>query len=472
MPGGTAYPVNTSLTPQPLFYFPGRYYLVGFLAILLWLPIPVGSATAWGWLTTTVVLAGLIGLYIRQHTAYALEILLENRWVIGVWSLLAGWHLILLFPLTEGMLEWLRPLRAQLAFAEANDWLALTYSTSDTFTSLLRTLSYWGLFTLTLLLFRSAARVKLLLRCVAAVGLFEMLYAALPVFLELDRSLVLDLPIEGGATGTFLRQIGYGHIVFMALCAVLGLLVIRIKPSAVRTMRQRIRRIVKYFFSKKAALRIAALLLFGGMVMAGQYTLIWLGAIATLLSALAGYLLFSPRPKLFSTFMLSLLAANIITIIVATYLADRATPPPPPIITQEDAQWPHATPDVLEHWFLGSGPGTAKDGETDQVNLPVSGVLPIAQDDVSQFVAEFGVPVSLLYAGMFLWCTGCAVMAMARRRHLIFRGAALSCTAALSGTALLALYDSPLQSPANAAYVSVMLGLSLVCLQCRKYQRA
>ncbi|WP_137167942.1 hypothetical protein [Salinimonas lutimaris] len=467
---GASFPAITALSLQ----LSERIYLGAFLTLLVWLPLPLGSATSWGWLAVMLLLALLNGLYINQHREYSINILVQNRWVMGFWGLLSVWHFLLLIPFSSDLLESVRPLRNHVIFTDRNDWQALTYSTQDTLLSLYRTVTYWGMFTLTLLLFRSSRRLKLLLRAFVAIGLFEILYASLLIFIDADHSLILDLPLQNGATGTFLRQIAYGHTVFLAICAVLGLLIIRIKPSSTGTLRQKLRRVIKYFFSKKAALRIAALLLFGGMVMAGIYSMAWVTLIATLTTALAAYWLFSPRPKLFTTFMGSLLAANIAAVIVATFLSDRAGPPPPPApVTLEDAQWQPATPDVMEHWVLGAGPGTAKDVEIDGLfNLPVPGVIPLAQRDTYQAVAEFGLPVSVLALVLFAWCAGHALLAMHRRRHVIFRGTAFSCVAALTGTGLLTIYESPLQTPSNAAYVSVLLALSLVCLQCRKYYRA
>ncbi|QPG05100.1 hypothetical protein IT774_13305 [Salinimonas marina] len=446
--------------------------LAGYFAMLLWLPLPLGSATTWGWLFITVCLMLLAATAIRQDHSQALKILATNRWFMYGWALLCSWHLILLIPLPEMLIEWLRPRRILVNFTEANDWLALTYSTSATFVSLLRTLSFWALFTLTLLLMGTAARLKLLLRGLVAMGLFQTLYSALMLFLDTPRSLILDLPIPAGASGTFLRPEDFAFSLFISLCAVLALLVMRIKPADVRTLRHRLRRIVMYFFSKKAALRIATLLLLVGIVLSGHYVSVWVTAAATLATGLAGYCLFSPRPTLYRTFVVSLAGAVAVALVVTSFLAQRpAAVITPDIVTQEEAQWAYTTPDATEHWLLGAGPGTAKEGHTYTTGLPVPGVLPIAQQDLRQFMSEFGVVMLAMLAAMVLVALGTALKAMQQRQHVVFRSAAFMCTSVLTGTVLHAFYAAPLQSPANAAYVSVMLALSLVCLQCRNSSR-
>ncbi|QCZ94452.1 hypothetical protein [Salinimonas iocasae] len=452
---------------------PGRYYLGAFLLVLLWLPLPLGSATTSGWLAVSLIVVALTALYIRQFSSSALPVIRQNRLIFACWFVLIIWHILLLIPLPESLIEAIRPQRNFLAFSEHNDWLALTYSTTDTLISLLRVVTYTGLFTLALLLFRSARRLKILLRCLLAVGLFQTLYAALPVFFAMQSSLILDLPVKDGASGTLLRGVSYGHLLLIALCAVLGLLIIRIKPSATGNLRQRIRRIVNYFFGRKAVLRIATLLLYGGLVMAAQAEVIWATVIATVFAVVTGFILFSPRPKLFSTFMLSLLCANVLMILAASYLADRALVlDEPPYVTLEDRQWSPATPGVADHLILGAGPGTAKDIEADELPLPVSGVIPVGETDVTQFLAEYGVPASLIFVALFMVSLGNAVIAMARRRHLVFRATALSCAGALAGTAYLAIVSTSLQTPTVMAYVAVLMAVSLVCLQCRKYQKA
>lgn len=420
-----------------------------------------------------LLVVALTTMYIRQFWSAALPVIHQNRFIFIGWFILILWHVLLLLPLPYTLVDYLRPQRTFLPFSEYNDWLALTYSTTDTLISLLRIITYTGLFTLALMLFRSARRLKILLRCLLAVGLFQTLYAALPVFLAMNSSLILDLPVQNGASGTLLRSVAYGHLLLIALCAVLGLLIIRIKPSATGNLRQRIRRVVNYFFGRKAVLRIATLLLYGGLVMAAQADVIWATVIATVFAVIAGFVLFSPRPKLFSTFMISLLAANLLMILAASYLADRA-PPHDAVshITLEDQQWSPATPGVNDHLLLGAGPGTAKDINAEDAPLPVSGVLPIGETDITQFLAEYGAPASLIFVAIYIVSLLSAMLAMARRRHLVFRATALSCTGVLTGTAYLAVVSTSLQTPAVMAYVTVLMAVSLVCLQCRKYQKA
>ncbi len=464
--------IQVSMLSTSLSHVSRHGCLAGYFAMLIWLPLPLGSATSWGWLFTTVCLMLLTGTAIRQYGPQAFPILTANRWFMYGWALLCSWHLLLLIPLPEAMVEWLRPRRILVNFIDANDWLALTYSTSATFVSLLRSLSFWALFTLTLLLMRSAARIKLLLRGIMAMGLFQTLYSALMLFLDTPRSLILDLPSPAGATGTFLRPEDFSFSLFISLCAVLALLVMRIKPADVRTLRHRLRRIVMYFFSKKAALRIATLLLLVGIVLSGHYVSVWVASAATLATALAGYCVFSPRPTLYRTFVFSLAGALAVTLVVTSFLAQRpAVVITPDIVTQEEAQWAYTTPDATEHWLLGAGPGTAKDGQTYTAGLPVPGVLPMAQQDLRQFMSEFGAPMLTVLAAMVLAALGSTLMAMRQRQHVVFRSAAFMASAVLTGTVLHAFYAAPLQSPANAAYVSVMLGLSLVSLQCRNSSR-
>jgi len=410
--------------------------------------------------------------YIRQFPVTALPVLRQNRCLIMIWLCLVVWHLVLLIPLPESVIQMVRPQRTFLPLEKHNSWLALTYSTSDTTTSFFRTLSYGCMFTLALLLFRTAKRLGLLLRSLLIIGLFEMLYATFHLFLGAPRSLLLDIKTGPAATGTFLQTFAFGHLLLITLCAILALLIIRIKPSVSGNSRQRLRRLVNYFFGKKAMLRVAALLIFAGLAMTIKPEVIWATVVATILAVLAAFFLFSPRPKLFSTFMISLLVANLVMILAASYLAERQfNQVPATFVTLEDQQWPPMTPDPFDHLLLGSGPGTVKDTDKDNHSIPVSGTLPAQKTAVYQWLTEYGLIVSLLYLALFLYCFISALRAMAQRRHLVFRAVAVCCTGALTGTAYLATVSTSLQTPAIAVYVAVLMGISLVSLQCRKYQK-
>ncbi|WP_156824196.1 hypothetical protein [Salinimonas chungwhensis] len=452
---------------------PGRYYLVLFLAVLLWLPVPLGAVSAWGWpvLSAGVLLMTLC--YIRQFPVTALPVLWQNRYLLILWLCLLLWHLVLLIPLPESVMDMVRPQRTFLSLKQHNHWLALTYSTTDTIISFFRTLTYGCMFTLALLLFRTAHRLKLLLRCLLVVGLFEMLYASLHLFSGAPKSLFLDIKTGPAATGTLLDAFAYGHLLLIALFAVLALLIIRIKPSVTGNQRQRMRRLVNYFFGKKTVLRVAALLIFAGLVMTILPDVIWATVVSTVLSVMAAFCLFSPRPRRLSTFMISLLTANILMILAASYLAERHPLPSSDLfVTLEDKQWAPMTPGRFDHWLLGSGPGTVKNTNRDAHFIHVTGTLPAQHTAVFQFIQEYGLIASLLYLGVFLYCFMSALKAMAHRRHLVFRAVALCCTGVFTGTVYLAVVSTSLQTPVITAYVTVLMGVSLVSLQCRKYQKA
>ncbi|QJR80195.1 hypothetical protein CA267_005095 [Alteromonas pelagimontana] len=454
---------------------PSRSCFIATILILLWLPLPLGSATAWGWLTLTVLLVTISAIYGWQHQAVASVIIRRNRYLFWGWIAIFCGQLLQLLPLPLFIIEWVRPERLHNLAVLDSQWLSLTFNNQDTLLSLLRTLSFFCLFLLTLLMIRSARKTKLLLQFIFGMGIFQALYGSFSRGSGQSHSLILDLPVANGASGTFLSNAYFSHFLLLTLGAALGLLVLKIKPSVTSTAREKIRRLVKYFFSRKAAFRLGVLFLVFGILVSESVIGVMAACIATTGCALYGLKVFKPRPTYY-TYFVGLLVVVDIVVGIGTHAL---IPPdlPEKTITAAPSLNPNlfkkpSSPGVFHFGVLGAGAGTAIDTAAAFQDIPIPGHLAAPQNDYGQFLIEFGLPLSLVFLAMFGWCFGHAVVAMAKRRHVVFRGAAFACVIGLSGTMIQMIASTPLQSPANAAYVTVLLALSLSSFQCRKYQRA
>lgn len=447
-------------------------YLLGALAVLLWLPLPLGAVTAWGWPVLASALVIGCAAYVWQYPAHARQVAGAQRWLLGVWTLLILWHGLFLLPLPFDWVAVLRPYQTFFTSAESDPWLSLSYQNADTWLSLSRTLSYACLFLLTLWTCRTPARVVWVLAAVLIAGLGQALYAALQLFSGSAQSLVLDLPLAPGASGTFLTSPAFAHLLVLALGAALGLLLSQIRPRRQRNARQRLRRVVLLFFSYRALLRLAALLLLAALVLTAQPVLSWVTALAVGGAMLLVVAMIRPRPRQLRRLVYGTVLACALAVLASEYLASQARVlPDPPGPTLEERQWPSLAPQPGEHPWLGAGPAAWTVYAQHAPRIPLPGQLPVATEQgLTLLMAEWGLAslawLALLVAGVLV-----AGLALAWRRHPLWRGGALAALVGGLASVLMMPFFPLWQTPASVASLTVLLALALVCLQCRSSAR-
>ncbi|WP_148307629.1 hypothetical protein [endosymbiont of unidentified scaly snail isolate Monju] len=95
---------------------------MGFLALLLWLPLPVGSNRVWAvvlmYTLLSLLAAWWLGLWLR-HRVEPGPALMQARWVLLVFVLWLVWLALQRLPLPPGGLSWLSP-RAWQAWREVD----------------------------------------------------------------------------------------------------------------------------------------------------------------------------------------------------------------------------------------------------------------------------------------------------------------------------------------------------------------
>ena len=222
------------------------YIFYAFLAVLVWVPLPLSSGPAWAKAFFNLLVAGLslatlTGAWRAAHPLP--EVFRLARWPIALWMLYCGWLL------------WQGYAGYSINVFKSNQQLLLT-------------LSYLQLFVLTLFLVDSRDRVRQLFFTLVACGVFQALYGGLMTLSGVEKIWWIDKTAHRGvATGTFFNRNQLANYLVICLSAGCGLLIAVQQSGAINSWRELFRRLVEWLLSGSGWLRILLAVMVIGVVL-------------------------------------------------------------------------------------------------------------------------------------------------------------------------------------------------------------
>ena len=226
------------------------FYL--FLALIFWLPIPLGSNRPWAWsimeATIFILLAGVALSSVIYKQAF--------------WAKLKP-YLFLLLPITTIQI-WimLQLVPMPLIGASQTSMLSsISVDPSQTYVSLLKGLSYLGLMILTILLVTNEQRIKQLLWTFLASGSFQAAYGVLTLYSGSDTSFIIEQYISHFATGSFYYKNHFANFLLLTTATSIGLLVASLNNKQQLSSRAKLRDFVAALIKGKAVIRISLAIL-------------------------------------------------------------------------------------------------------------------------------------------------------------------------------------------------------------------
>lgn len=417
-----------------------------FLAVVAWLPLPLGSARDWamGVLVTAAGLLGLLyGLLLWRHPPSELN-----------HAQRAG------LPLLACLLA------AQLWVAV--QWLAgLTMDVGQTFQYLMLGLSYSLLFWLALSLFNTRERLKLLLWTLVISGTFQAFFGAFMVLSGIEWLFLTPKEFgKGTATGTYVNRNHLAGYLEMTLALGIGLLL------ALRDKRPfEWVHVLETLLGPKARLRLALVIMVIGLVMTHSRggNLAFMSSLL-LVGALYGWLEKEHRLRN-GLILASLLVIDVL--IVSQYfglerLKDRLVNTDVQV-TQvhgqvhvdiddlRDEMLRDAWPLALDRPVTGQGAGSFESVFPPYAGPEILLRVEHLHNDYLQFWIEYGALGLLPLAGFVLLALWQALRPLLRREGSFRAGVGFGATMGLTALLIHSGTDFNLQVPANAA-TFVLLG--------------
>ncbi|MBY6210496.1 hypothetical protein KUV95_02950 [Microbulbifer agarilyticus] len=217
--------------------------LYGLLALIFWLPIPLGSHRPWTW--------GLMEVWVFSLTAgWLLLNLKEPRFerLRPYWPLLAIsglfqlWIFIQQLPLPITLLQWIAP-KTAATYLAANPTLTsatIYLDPNQTHVAFIKGVAYCCFLLLVQALVTNTRRLKTLALTVVLAGTFQAFYGVLLVLSGSETTWVMGFTNNGIATGGLRYKNHYSNYLVMCLCLGIGLLIASLGGSNGGKLKQRL----------------------------------------------------------------------------------------------------------------------------------------------------------------------------------------------------------------------------------------
>lgn len=433
----------------------------------MWLPIPLGSNRPWAWGLMEVVIfsLSLACAYLRRTRPWMG--LRAYRLPIGLWLVFLGFAIIQIIPLPASVINALSPMSYEAQLHYGVEQFHLSLDIGQSYINLLKSLSYFCLLIVVLVLVDTEKRLRLILLTMLASGAIQALYGTLEILAGNEYSMIFGLPVSDVATGSFVYKNHFANFLVLTLSAGIGLMVASLQGNQSGSPRDIMRSILSTLLGSKALIRISLAIMVIALVMSrsrmGNAAFF---AAMTLIGVLA-LVIIKNRSRGLSILIVSMFVIDVF-IVSAWFGLDKVQERLESTNLSQEGRGDVVTdamPMLLDFPLFGSGGGSFYSTFPSYKISNIHSFYDHAHNDYLQMAIEYGVPATLFLALLVLWCFAKSVRAMRKRRPSILKGTAFACCMAILGMSLHMTVDFPLQAPANACYFVVFLALSLAINQ-------
>ena len=440
----------------------------GFLAVLVWAPLPFASNRPWATALLFALLAtllfGWLLLYSLDRVQVDEKIWSQVKLPLLLLAVVQAWVLLQTLPLPRPLVEVMSPRAYEWHIAEG--WLSLSLDPEYTRFYLLKGGAVSLGFLLAVLLVNSHSRVELLLKVLVFSGTLQATYGAFMVLSGLELGFFVEKYANVGlATGTFVNRNHLAGYLVLCLSAGIGLLLSQLAKDRSRSWRDRLKRWLSLALSPKMRLRFYLAVMVIALVLtrsrSGNFaffaSLIVAGGVALYCGRR-----FSLRVLLF---LVSLILVDLVLVGQWFGLDKVANRLQQSELTSEPRVWSNQyTLDMISDFPLtGSGGGSFYGVFPNYQSEQLRGFHRHAHNDYLEFAAELGLPATAMLAGFVLLALVSAWRLQSQRHTPLYRGAGFAVTMAICWVAIHAATDFNLQIPANALTFLTLLALAHVC---------
>lgn len=446
---------------RPLFF--------AYLALLLWLPLPLGSNRVWAWSLMEVWILVLAVVWLVQYLCGKADI---NRSFVRAWPVTACllvttvWVIVQTLPLPADLLGLLSPQSLDI-HSMTQSYPSLSLDVHATRQSALKTLCYLLLFCLTLLLVNDKQRIKVLAQIIVLGGVFQAGYGALMTLSGLEYGFFIEKEAYlGDATGTFINRNHLAGYLEMCLAVGVGLMLGELSTRAAADWRDRARRLLGTLLGSKARVRLALVVMVIGLVL--THSRMGNTAFLVSLTFVGAFYLFVIRriTRGSMIFFVSLLLIDLL--VVGNFFGIEEVVQRLQETSLESEERDEVSRDTLaivrDFPLTGTGAGSFYSTYPLYDSGEIApGFYRHTHNDYLQFASEFGLAALALLGFSVLASFWAAVGAQIARRDRLLQGMGFAATMAIVALLIHSAVDFNLQIPANATMFVVMMALAWVC---------
>lgn len=432
-------PLRIQNSDKPIFY--------AFLALLIWLPLPLGSNRAWAASFFIIITLSLLAywcvLFLKQQTS-------TTR------ALRKSWPLLLMLVLSN---LWVG-LQSIPAFT-------LSIDADRTLQEFVLGWGLIGFLVLALLLINSSLRIRWTIYTLVISGLFQATYGSLMTLSGIESSFFLpkDSYLDV-ATGTFINRNHLAGYLVICLSMGLGMMIAMLNRTPSGNWRNRIRRLMTALLSQKILLRLALVMMVIGLVLTHSRMGNTSFFTAMMVTGVLALLLDKHASRSTLILLTSLIIIDIF--IVGTFFGIEKV-----VDRLENTSSQRETRDEVDRYslslmsnnlLLGSGSGTFYTAFPEHRESDIRLFYDHAHNDYLEFLTERGLIgfIPLLLAIILTFIV--ALKAQRTRRNPLMRGLSFGCLMSMIAMGMHATVDFNLQIPANAASFMLVLALGWISL--------
>ena len=445
---------------------------VGYLVLLAWIPLPMGSNRAWAWAMLEIWIYALAAAWLYGFCKGKIQLSQTFRRsgiiliVLAAWLAYAAAQFI---PWPYASVALISPESARMhSLIQPAGWIPLSVDPHASMEAWYMSLAYVLLFGLSLLLVDSRNRLKAVAYVLVLSGLFQAFYGGVMTLSGLEYGFFFKKYSHlGSASGTYVNRDHLAGYLEMSLSVGIGLMISSLSGETSLTWRQRIRNWASLLLGEKLRLRIYLAVMVIGLVLSHSK----MGNAAFFSSLITagfiGLVLSKPAPRSTVVFLASLIAIDIV--IAGTWFgAERIVSGMQQASVAEAPERMEVSEYAFRQWkdylWTGSGGGSFYTVFPRIRTGDLFHFYNHAHDDYVEIGSEYGIDGMVLLAFIVLSSFYAALLAQYRRRDPLMRGMAFSSTMGIIALMIHSLTDFNLQIPANAATFMVILSLGWISL--------
>ena len=247
-----------------------KYQYYTFLALIFWVPIPLGSNHPWSWSIIEIVVFFLLSIHLclaikNKHDIF--KKLAPYKYLLVGFFIVQCWLILQYIPLPSSILYSLSPNLADVYQYFPKEWRTFSLDPSETRVASYKGLAYFCIMILSILLITSESRLKQLLIIIVLSGTFQAVYGSLQAMSGNELSWIFEVRNSTIATGGFIYKNHFANFLLLCLSMGIGLLVANLSQRSAGSTREKLRNIVSALIGGKAVIRIALALMVIGLVM-------------------------------------------------------------------------------------------------------------------------------------------------------------------------------------------------------------
>jgi len=457
------------MTEEEVFEPRDKIIYVGFLILIVWLPLPFGSNRPWAWSIMEVWVFLLTALWLLAFMFNKVKLTVsftKARPVVLLFCLWLAWILFQIMPLPHALVEMLSPESAKLhatiqGMGSESNFITLSVDPHATKVGWLKSFAYVLVFFLALLLIRTQNRLRTLASVIILSGLFQAAFGSIMTLSDLHYGFFIKA-VSNNVTGTFISRTHLAGYLVMCLSVGIGIMIANLDDTVGYSFRQRVVQTLKLLMSLKLRLRLYLVIMVIALVLTHSrmgnasffVSLIIAGGIGLLLS----------RHATRNTIILLVSLIVIDIMIVGTWFGLEHVVERIEQTSFEVEQRDEAIIYALEQWrdykLTGSGLGSFYTVFPKYRKKDIEGYFDHTHNDYLEFGTETGIIGIGLLGLVVVWSLLLALITQYKTTNPLMRGISFAVIMSIIAMLMHATVDFNLQIPSNAATFILILAMA------------